>query len=105
MMNDERLELHQMLSDLFPEYMIYFRPSSKLILQYPCVVYDVSGYKASTANNKTYTKATRFQIKVLSIVPGVKNANKLLDLNARHITSYITEDIVNDIFELSLRST
>lgn len=56
-MEQDRLELHAMLQTTLPGIPLYFRPSSTLVMTYPCVVYDVEELTATHANNIFYAGA------------------------------------------------
>lgn len=105
-MDEDRLVLHNLLLELFPTLKLYFRPPSKIILEYPCIVYDVKKLNANYAANKPYNKGTTYQLTVMTNLPGFADAKKVLDIpNSTHTTSYIVSDIVHDIFDVTINIT
>lgn len=101
----DRLILYDKLNETFPNLKIYFRPSSKLNLQYPCIVYDVSTLRNKHADNNSYSVGTRFQVTVMSVVPGVDNIKDMFDIpRAQHIRSFTNDDIVHDIFHIEINT-
>lgn len=102
-MNDVqiRLYLQSKLETAFPELTVYYRPPGNLLLDRPCIIYEPKALEPSFASNFTYITGTRFQITLLSDLPG--HADKRNVFNIPNVTvygtsSYVTSDIVHDVF-------
>jgi hypothetical protein len=111
-MDDEetRLLLHSLLETTFPGLDLYYRPPGNLKLNRPCVVYEPKAIEPSFSNNSTYVVGIRFQITVLSNLPGYTNIRNIFALsNTAGIVisgnrSYVSSNIVHDIFIVSVNS-
>ncbi len=102
-----RLNLHAQLVAAFPDLRIYYRPSGNLKLTYPCIVYEPKQDEPSFANNKAYIIGIRYQITILSNLPGYSNKRAIFDIDWSAISgnrSYVSDDIVHDVFTLSVNS-
>ena len=115
--NDEiRLYLHSLLVTAFPGLNIYYRPPGNMKLTRPCIIYEPKAAEPSYANNNTYVVGTRFQVTVLSDLPGYPNREAMLDLPAKTARwgtqgvaisgnqSYVSSNIVHDVFTISVNS-
>jgi hypothetical protein len=98
-----RLEVHEKLvAAVGPGIPVIFRPTQKHTLEYPCVVYDISGYPKTSASGSTYVIGEEYEVKYLSNRPGDSRAVNLLKLaGASHLRTFINDDIVHDIFRIS----
>ena len=102
-MDDEqiRLYLQSQLELAFPALTVYYRPPGNLLLERPCIIYEPKALEISYAGNLTYVAGTRFQLTILSDLPGYSNKRNVLDLPSVTVVSnnsYVTSDIVHDIF-------
>lgn len=103
-----RLFIHGLLEAAFPDVEeIYFRPPGDMLLKRPCVVYTPLQVEPSYANSLTYSVGTRFQVTVLSDLPGLVNARRLLGVDGITVvsnTSYSQNDVVHDVFTITVNS-
>lgn len=103
-MDEDRLLLHSRIQSIFPTLKLYFRPPSKLLLEYPCVVYDVIEMPTTRANNGLYSVGTTFSVTLMSKIPGIKGIHDMLQVpHARHTRSFVSSDIVHDIFTIEVK--
>lgn len=104
MNNERRLRFHQVLATVLTNFenKIYFRPSSKMVLTYPCVVYndDKSNYKKS--NGRLYTNWTTFKVTVIIPAPGFFDSSLILDIpHSKFVTHYQSNDLVHYVYEIN----
>lgn len=108
MTDDEiRLLLHNRLLNAFPGLKIYYQPPGNHILERPCIVYKPQATEPSYANNSVYSAGTRFQVTILSDRPGYsdkRNMFTIIGVNIVNNTSYMVENIVHDVFTISVNS-
>lgn len=105
-MDDEetRLYLQSLLETAFPGLTVYYRPPGNLLLERPCVIYEPKALEPSYSNNAAYVIGTRFQVTVLSDLPGYGNTRNIFgipnqaDVAISGNSSYVSSDIVHDIF-------
>jgi len=104
--NTIRLTLHTLLEAAFPSCAIFYRPPGNIELSRPCIVYEPKASEPSFANNQAYTIGTRFQVTLLSDLPGIDkrpmySIPKVVILGNQ---SYVSSNIVHDVFNVSLNS-
>lgn len=75
-----RLELQTLLETLLGVKHVYYQPPESLKIEYPAIVYSKSNIQSKKANNKTYSKKTRYDITVIDKLPDNPVIDKLLDL-------------------------
>lgn len=102
-MDDEsiRLFLHGQLAVALPTLTLYYRPPGNLLLSRPCVIYEPRASEPTYSSNVTYIVGTRFQITILSDLPGYPNKRNMFDIPGVQVVdnnSYVREDIVHDVF-------
>ena len=110
-MDDEetRLFLHALLQNMFSDVSIYYRPPGNIILNYPCIVYEKKAYEPSFGNSTPYVVGMRFQVSLLSKLPGYTSVRDILSLNGQGAIvadsdSYENDDIVHDVFTVYVNS-
>lgn len=108
-MDDEavRLFLHNQLKTTFPDLVHYYRPPGNIILERPCIIYEPKATEPSYASNKLYTNGIRFQITILSNIPGYSDKTKVFDIEGVTVTSnnsYVANDVVHDVFIVSVNT-
>lgn len=104
-----RLYLHSLLEQYFPSLALYYRPPGNMKLTRPCIVYEPKAEEPSYSNNDVYVVGTRFQITILSDLPGYGNSRNIFGLpnhgcvvSGNH--SYVSSNIVHDVFTVSVNS-
>lgn len=73
-----RLELHEELCAILDSRNVYFQPPASLEMQYPCIVYSLSGIDKLNANNNSYKTDKRYEITVIDYDPDSDIADKIL---------------------------
>jgi hypothetical protein len=103
-----RLYLHSELETVFPDLNLYYRPPGNLKLVRPCIVYEPKKPEPAYSNNSTYVVGTRFQLTFLSNLPGYANVRNIFAVPGIVVNSesqsYVSSDIVHDIFYVSVNS-
>jgi hypothetical protein len=100
-----RLYLRDILIVLYPGVPRFYRPPSDTVLTYPCIVYTPLQAEPSYANSIPYVMGTRFQVSLLSVVPGYTNPRAIFGASGIVITSnrsYTENDVVHDVFTLTV---
>lgn len=75
-----RIELQELLEKLLGVKHVYYQPPESRKIQYPAIVYFKSNIKTTKANNKTYSKKTRYDITVIDKLPDNPVIDKLMEL-------------------------
>ena len=104
-----RLYLHSLLETAFPDLPLYYRPPGNLQLDRPCIIYEPKELEPTYSNNAAYVVGTRFQLTMLSDLPGyATRAMFLLPQQGGFVingnSSYVSEDIVHSVFNVSVNS-
>lgn len=106
--NDIRLRLHALLTSKFPDVTVYYRPSGDIFLTYPCIVYERKSFVTTNANSSTYSIGERFQVSLISLLPGYSNTRDMFDLHGsngitvENSNEYETDDLVHTVFTVSV---
>jgi len=103
-----RLVLQNGLEATFPDLTVIFRPSGNHKLTYPCVTYEPKIEEASYASNRPYTIGTQFQVMFISPVPGYTGTRSIYSLPGVVVVSnnsFTTNDLVHDVFIVSVHTT
>lgn len=102
-----RLQLHILLESAFPGVGIYYKPPGNIILKRPCIIYVPTQREPSYANSSVYSLGRRFQVTILSDLPGIEGTDVMFELEGvtvRSNRSYISSDINHDVFQISINS-
>ena len=104
--NTIRLSLHTLLEAAFPSCAIYYRPPGNLELTTPYIVYEARASEPSFSNNSPYVIGTRFQVILISDLPGI-DKRPMYNINGIVISgnnSYVSDNLVHDVFNISVNS-
>lgn len=100
---DRRPQLHQLLKSLFngtPH--VYHNRPSQTKLQYPCIVYKMSGLPDEHADNLRYFEHREYQLTVIDGDPDSKLREKVAQLKwCRFDRSYVADDLNHFVFTLN----
>lgn len=106
--NATRLQVQTALETAFPDLTVYYRPAGNLKLARPCIIYEPKAYEPSFSNNSAYVVGTRFQMTILSDLPGYANKKNVFNIPGWYVMSgnhsYVSSDIVHDVFTISVNS-
>lgn len=99
---DRRPELHQKLKKLFDrDPHVYFQPPESTKLNYPCIVYKLTGYPEKTANNRPYFEHRQYQLTVIDKDPDSVLRERTAQLKfCRYIRPFVADDLNHFVFEL-----
>ena len=90
-----------LLEGLLGSRNVYYQPPESVKLSYPCIVYERSGIRTDSANNKTYRKYNRYTVTYIDEDPDSEIPNKLLELEYCGFDTHFTADNLNhDVFTL-----
>lgn len=102
-----RLTLQTKLEETFPGVPVYYQPPGNKVLSRPCIVYEPKSTQPSHANNTAFTIGIRYQVTILSNVPGFFDKTKMHEISGITIIStnfYTVEDIVHDVFIVTVNA-
>ena len=99
------MEVHEFLVDRYPEVegRVYFRPPSTLEATYPHIRYELQTIETQKALNSVYSSSETYLVKLLSVLPGLPDMNRLMeDPRVTFDRSYTTNNVVHVIFQVTL---
>lgn len=88
-----RLELQELFEALVDH--VYFQPPNNTKIQYPCVVYEVSGDKVERAGNRLYFHTKRYQVTVIDRDPDSELPDMVIELPLCEFDRFFTADNLN----------
>ena len=96
-----RLDLHEMLCNVLGSRNVYFQPPESVKMQYPAIVYSLSGIKNNHANNKVYTQSRSYKIIVIDKSPDSIISDKISQLPyCKFDRSYISDGLNHYVYTL-----
>ena len=102
-----RLHLHSQLETTFPDVGLYYRPPGNLFMERPCIIYEPKEFEPSFANSKAYVIGIRFQITLLSDLPGYTGIRKIFGMPGvvvNNSRTFVSDDVVHDVCTVSINS-
>lgn len=97
-----RLELQERLESVLGSSQVYFQPPSNIQMKYPAIVYELSGERATRANNKRYIRHNKYTI--THIYKSIRNELKDSLLDAFDFIDYdrrlVADGLYQDVFTI-----
>jgi hypothetical protein len=100
-MEAKRLALHEVLCELMNitepdgDRHVYFQPPPSVYINYPAIVYSLSGINNSHANNMPYSRSLFYQVTVIDHDPDSVYADALSKLPRCRFDRHYTSDKLN----------
>ena len=100
---DRRPQLQTMLETLFKRTPhVYHQPPKSLRMEYPCIVYKMTGIPGGFADNERYFEHREYQLTVIDTDPDSKLREKVAQLKwCRYIRHYDSDNLHHYVFELN----
>ena len=73
-----RLKLHEELCTILGSRNVYFQPPESVKLQYPGIVYSITGASIKRANNSSYGITNKYMITVIDYDPDSQLYNNII---------------------------
>lgn len=84
--------LQEVLMDVLGSRYVYFQPPSNLQMQYPCIKYELDILDKRMADNRSYTKSTRYQVTYITTNVDSHVPERLLQLPYCSFERFYTAD-------------
>lgn len=98
---ETRLELHEILCEILGGQDVYFQPPSSIRMKYPAIVYDLDYIWTPNADNKTYLRNNRYEVKYISRNPDNEVIDALLELPyCSFDRRFVADNLYHDCFDL-----
>lgn len=98
-----RETLQTLFEELLGSRNVYFQPPESVKLKYPCIVYERSDVRTSSANNHIYLNHKQYTVTYIDEDPDSEIPDKLLELPYCSLNpgGHFTSDNLNhDVFTL-----
>ena len=96
-----RLELQSKLEELLGSRNVYYQPPESIKLNYPAIIYSKSNLQNRFANDKRYSKISRYEITVIDRKPDNAVIDEILELPYCSFDRHYTADnLYHDTFTL-----
>lgn len=96
-----RLELQSKLEELLGFKHVYYQPPETIKMEYPAIKYSKSNIQTRSADDRTYSKMTRYEIIVIDRKPDNLVIDELLKLPyCSYDRSYKAENLNHDVLTL-----
>lgn len=89
-----RSELHTVLENIGTQK-VYFQPPANIVLQYPCIVYELSQIDVTFANNLPYLVDKSYSVTVIDRNPDSEFPYKLLEIPMISFDRHFKADNLN----------
>ena len=90
-----RLELQQKLQDLIKSNHVYFQPPESIKIQYPCIIYELSGDDVVFANDNPYKRVKQYQVTYIDKNPDSRIPDELALWQMCRFNRYYAADNLN----------
>ncbi len=95
-----RLELHDKLVEILGSDNVYYQPPESLKIEYPCIIYSLTGINNRFADDGVYLQKRQYEITIAAFDPD----NEIVDRMSKFpLTSYIrhfnSDNINHDVFK------
>lgn len=96
-----RLELQTKLEDLLGTRNVYFQPPSSVQMKYDAIVYSLSDFENTFANDSVYTQMRGYKVTAICEKSDAEVVTKLSRLpNCSFVTSYTSDRLYHFVFTL-----
>lgn len=99
---NRRLVLHAKLVELLGSDNVYYQPPESIRLQYPCIVYDLSGGDSKYADNIWYMLGRRFTVTHIHRDPDVDIMDSMGSefIYSRFDRRFVSDNLYHDVYTL-----
>lgn len=96
-----RIELQNLLEELFESKNVYYNPPESIKMKYPAIRYSVDRIRKKAANNTAYLIEKSYRIIVIDTKPDNEVIPKLLEIPyCTYSNNYIADNLNHDVFTL-----
>lgn len=87
-----REDLDALLCDTIKSENVYFQPPESIRIQYPCLVYVLSGFTDTKADDETYNRKKQYSLTYITLDPDDEAIEKIADLKFCSMGTPYTSD-------------
>lgn len=97
-------DLHERLKEILGSENVYFQPPESLKLSYPCIVYDLSNIRKTTANNDAYKIDKSYTVTLIHTDPDNEIVDRMImERFAKFDRYYHKDNLHHFVFTFYLR--
>ena len=89
-----RLSLQALLEVIQGDDSVYFQPGRNVVMEYPCIVYNVDGMDTEWADNLAYKQEIQYQVVVIDRDPDNETWRKVGRLSK---SSFVRSEVVENL--------
>lgn len=94
-----RLDLHKKLIEILGSNNVYYQPPESLKIQYPCIIYSLTGIDNTYADDDVYLQKRQYEITVVDFDPDNELIDKMSKFPYTSYTRHYNSDGLNhDVF-------
>ena len=103
-------EIFSIFSEADGKQHVYFQPPSKVLLNYPCVVYKRDGNRPTWADNRKYNNHWSYQLIIIDKDPissriNAEGTKTIIDAiselpKCSYIRHYVVDNLNHDVFKI-----
>ena len=103
---DQRPSLHQILKGLFAKNPhVYHQPPENVRLEYPCIIYKMTGIQTNHADNLAYIQRREYQLTVIDRNPDSPLREAVIDslgkkFSGRFVRPFVSDGLNHYIFTI-----
>lgn len=96
-----RSDFHALLVQALGSTNIYFQPPESIKLKYPCIVYDLSDFETTRANNALYSLKDEYSVTVIDPDPDSSIPRALIEMPFSSVRrTFRTDNLNHTVFTI-----
>lgn len=104
-MINSRLNLQTLFESILGNKHVYFQPPDSKKMQYPCIVYKLSGIPEKHADNEGYVSNYCYQVTLIDPDPDTDYVDKIKKLRyTKFVKHFSTQGLNHYVFEINYKN-
>lgn len=96
-----REDLHEILCNILGSKNVYFQPPESLLLEYPCIEYELSYIRMIRADNGIYKASKEYTVTIIDEDPDSEIKDRMLSLPyCKYDRHFVSDNLNHDVFRL-----
>lgn len=91
----QRIDLHEILTDILGSKAVYYQPPETIKIKYPCIIYERSSNDVRFADDNPYSTKRRYTLTVIDKNPDSEIPDKIASLPMCRSNRMFTNDNLN----------
>ena len=104
-MINSRLNLQTLFESILGNKHVYFQPPDSKKMQYPCIVYKLSGIPEKHADNEGYVSNYCYQVTLIDPDPDTEYVDKIKKIRyTKFVKHFSTQGLNHYVFEINYKN-